>query len=77
MCSYFGITILPFFMKIENANLAKTAQFCTLINRLIFDIINIQNNQSLEFEQKLMLTPLRSATDQMFSWFRHVFFKSF
>ena len=77
MCSYFGIAILPFIMKIENANLAKTAQFSTLINRLIFDIINIQNNQSLEFEQKLMLTPLRSAIDQMFSWFRHVFFKSF
>ena len=46
-----GITFLLFFMKIENA-VYRSFQNSTLlfINGLIFDIMNIQNNQSLEFE---------------------------
>ena len=51
ICSYFGITFLQFFMKIDN-NVYTSFQNSTLlfINGLIFDIMNIQNNQSLEFE---------------------------
>ena len=43
-----GITFLLFFMKIENA-VYRSFQNSTLlfINGLIFDIMNIQNNQSL------------------------------
>ena len=43
--------ILLFFMKIEN-NVYTSFQNSMLlfINGLIFDIMNIQNNQSLEFE---------------------------
>ena len=50
MCSYFGIKFLLFFVKIENA-VYKSYRNSTLlfINGLIFDM-NIQNNQSLEFE---------------------------
>ena len=46
-----GIAFLLFFMKIENA-VYTSFQNSTLlfINGLIFDIMNIQNNQSLEFE---------------------------
>ena len=46
-----GIVFLLFFMKIENA-VYTSFQNSTLlfINELIFDIMNIQNNQSLEFE---------------------------
>ena len=33
-------------------NLEKTAPFRSLINGLIFEIMNIENNQSLEFELK-------------------------
>ena len=46
--SYFGIAL--FFMKIENT-VYTSFQNSTLlfINGLIFDIMNIQNNQSLEF----------------------------
>ena len=51
ICSYFGIAFLLFFMKIENT-VYTSFQNSTLlfINGLIFDIMNIQNNQSLEFE---------------------------
>ena len=51
ICSYFGIAFLLFFMKIENA-VYTSFQNSTLlfINGLIFDIMNTQNNQSLEFE---------------------------
>ena len=46
-----AIVFLLFFMKIENA-VYTSFQNSTLlfINELIFDIMNIQNNQSLEFE---------------------------
>ena len=62
ICSYFGIAFLLFFMKIENT-VYTSFQNSTLlfINGLIFDIMNIQNNQSLEFEWIPMLAPLRSV----------------
>ena len=63
------------FMKI----VYKSCQNSTLlfINGLIFDIINIQNNQSLEFEWIPMLARLRSVNDRRFSWLRNVFLKLF
>ena len=78
ICSYFGIPFLLFFMKIENT-VYTSFQNSTLlfINGLIFDIMNIQNNQSLEFEWIPMLPPLRSVNDRRFSWLRNVFLKSF
>ena len=78
ICSYFGIAFLLFFMKIENT-VYTSFQNSTLlfINGLIFDIMNIQNNQSLEFEWISMLAPLRSVNDRRFSWLRNVFLKSF
>ena len=78
ICSYFGIAFLLFFIKIENA-VYTSCQNSTLlfINGLIFDIMNTQNNQSLEFEWKPMLAPLRSVNDQRFSWLRNVFLKLF
>ena len=51
VCSYFGIAFLLFFMKIENTVYTYFQNSTLLfINGLIFDIMNIQNNQSLEFE---------------------------
>ena len=78
ICSYFGIAFLLFFMKIENT-VYTSFQNSTLlfINGLIFDIMNIQNNQSLEFEWIPMLAPLRSVNDWRFSWLCNVFLKSF
>ena len=49
--SYFGITFLIFFMKIENIIYTSFQNSMPLfINGLIFDIMNIQSNQSFEFE---------------------------
>ena len=78
ICSYFWIAFLLFFIKIENA-VYTSCQNSTLlfINGLIFDIMNTQNNQSLEFEWKPMLAPLRSVNDQRFSWLRNVSIKFF
>ena len=78
ICSYFGIAFLLFFMKIENT-VYTSFQNSTLffINGLIFDIVNIQNNQSLEIQWISMLAPFRFVNDQRFSWLRHVFLKSF
>ena len=42
-----------------------------------FGIMDIQNNQSLEFEWIPMLGPLRSVNDRRFSWVGNVFLKSF
>ena len=39
--------------------------------------MNLQNNQSLEFERQPILAPLRSVNDRRFSWLRKVFLKSF
>ena len=47
-----------------------------LTHRLIFHIINIQNNQSLEFEGIPMLAPLRSVNDWRSSWLLNVFLNS-
>ena len=73
-----AIAFLLFFMKIENA-VYTSFQNSTLlfINELIFDIMNIQNNQSLEFEWIPMLAHLRSVNDRRFSWLRNVFLKFF
>ena len=77
ICSYFEIAFL-LFLEIENA-VYTSCQNSTLlfINGLIFDIMNTQNNQSLEFEWKPMLAPLRSVNDQRFSWLHNVFLKLF
>ena len=46
-----GIAFLLFFMKIENAVYTSFQNnMLFFINGLNFDIMNIQNNQSLEFE---------------------------
>ena len=59
ICSYFGIAFLLFFMKIENTVCTSFQNSTHLfVNGLIFDIMNIQNNQSLEFERIPMLAPL-------------------
>ena len=51
ICSYFGIVFLLLFKKIENVVYTSFQNSMFLfINGLIFDIMNIQNNQSLEFE---------------------------
>ena len=70
--------ISAIFMKIENAVYTSFQNSTHLfINRLIFDIMNIQNNQSLEYEWIPMLAPLRSVNDRRFSWPRNFFLKSF
>ena len=51
ICSNFGIAFLLFFTKIKNAVYTSFQNsLLLLIDGLIFDIMNIQNNQSLEFE---------------------------
>ena len=51
ICSYFGIIFVLLFKKIENAVYTCFQNSMLLfINGFIFDIMNIQNNQSLEFE---------------------------
>ena len=74
ICSYFGIAFLLFFMKIENT-VYTSFQNSTLlfINGLIFDIMNIQNNQSWIW----MNANVRSVNDRRFSWLCNVFLKSF
>ena len=68
VCSYFGIAFLLFFIKIENtASTSFQNSTFLFINGLIFDTMNIQNNQSLEFEWIPMLAPLRSINDRRFS----------
>ena len=61
ICSYFRIAFLLFFMKIDNT-VYTSFQNSTLlfIDRLIFDIMNIQNKQSTQFEWIQMLARLRS-----------------
>ena len=78
ICSYFGIAFLLLFMKIENAIYTSFQNSTFLfINGLIFDIMNIRNNQSLEFEWISMLGPIRSVNDWRISWLRNAFLKSF
>ena len=67
ICSYFGIAFLLFFVKIENAVYTYFRKSTLLlINGLIFNIMNIQNNQSLEFEWIPMIVSLRSFNDWRF-----------
>ena len=68
ICSYFGIAFVLFLWRYK-------ILFTHL--SLIFDIMNIQNNQSLEFEWIPILPPLRSVNERRFSWLRNVFFWSF
>ena len=78
ICSNFEITFLLFFMKIENAVYTSFQNNTLLfVSGLIFDIMNIQNNQSPEFEWIPMLAPLRSVNDLRFSWLCNNFLKSF
>ena len=78
ICSYFGIAFLLLFMKIEKSIYTSFQNSMLLfINGLNFDIMNIQNNQSLEFEWIPLLAPLRSVSDQRFSWLCNIFLKSF
>ena len=78
ICSYFGIVFLLLFKKIENAVYTCFQNSMLLfINGFIFDIMNIQNNQSLEFEWVPMLAPfIRSVNDWRFPWLRNVFIRS-
>ena len=78
ICSYYGIAFLLFFIKTENA-VYTSCQSRTLlfINGLTFDIMNTQNNESLELEWKPMFAPLKSVNDQRFSWLHNVFFQLF
>ena len=39
--------------------------------------MSLQNNHSIEFEQKPMLAPLRSVNDRRFSWLRKIYLKYF
>ena len=68
ICSYFGIIFVLLFKKIENAVYTCFQNSMLLfINGFIFDIMNIQNNQSLEFEWVPMLAPfIRSVNDWRF-----------
>ena len=79
ICSYFGIVFMLLFKKIESAVYTCFRNSMLLfINRFIFDIINIQNNHSLEFEWVPMLAPfIRSVNNWRFPWLRNVFVKSF
>ena len=79
ICSYFGIVILLLFKKMENAVYTWFQNSMLLfVNGFIFDIMNIQNNHSLEFEWVPMLAPfIRSVNDWRFPLVRNVFVKSF
>ena len=79
ICLCFGIVFLLRFKQIENAVYTSFQNSMHLfINGLIFDIMNIQNNQSLEFEWVSMLAPcIRSVNDWSFPWLCNVFVKSF
>ena len=55
---------------------AETAHFCSLMDSL-FEIMNIQNTQCHELEQKPMSAPFTTVSDPRFSWLRHIFLKYF
>ena len=78
ICSYFGIIFLLLFKKIENVvYTCFQNSMLFFINGFIFDIMNIQNHQCLEFEWVPMLAPfIRSANDLRFPWLCNVFVKS-
>ena len=71
------ITFLLFFTMVENVvHTSCQNSMLLFINALIFYIMNIQNNQSHEFERKPMPAPLRSVNDWRYSWLCNVFLKS-
>ena len=74
-----GIVFLLLFKKLENVVYTSFKNSILLIiNGLIFDIMNIQNNQFLEFEWVPMLAQfIRSANEWRFPWLCNVFIKSF
>ena len=74
-----GIVFLLLFKKLENVVYTSFKNSILLIiNGLIFDIMNIQNNQFLEFEWVPMLAQfIRSANEWRFLWLCNVFIKSF
>ena len=77
-CLFFGIAFLLLFKHIENAVCTSFQNSMLLfINGLILDIMNIKNNQSLEFELIPMFVPLRFVNDWSFLWLRNDFLKSF
>ena len=55
---------------------AGTAKFCLLMDGF-FDIMNIRNIQSHEFERKPFLAPFTSVNDDWFGWLQNVFLKYF
>ena len=78
ICLYIGSAFLLFFYEDRECCLhIFPKQHALVINGLIFDIMNIQNNQFVEFEWILMLASLRSVNDWRFSWLSNVFLKSF
>ena len=79
ICLYFGIVFLLLFKKIENAVYTSFQNSMFLfINGLLFDIVNIQSNQSLEFKWVPMLALfIRSVNGWRFPWLRNVFDKFF
>ena len=71
------ITFLLFFTIVENVvHTSCQNSMLLFINALIFYIMNIQNNQSHEFEWNPMPAPLRSVNDWRYSWLCNVFLKS-
>ena len=76
ICSYFGIVFVLLFKMIENAVYTCSQNSMLLfINGFIFDTMNIQNNQSIDFEWVPMLAPfIRPVNnDWRFPWLRNVF----
>ena len=55
---------------------AGTATFCLLMDSF-FDIMNIRNIQSHEFERKPFLAPFTSVSDDWFGWLQNFFLKHF
>ena len=80
ICSYFGVAFVLLLKKIENAVYTCFQNSMLLfINGFIFDIMNIQNNHSLEFEwvPMLALYLLDHVNDWSFQWLQNVLVKSF
>ena len=55
---------------------AGTAKFCLFVDSF-FDIMNIHNIQSHEFERKPFLSPFTSVSDDRFGWLQNFFLKYF
>ena len=53
---------------------AGFAKFCLLMDSF-FDMMNIRNIQSHEFERKPFLTPFTSVSDDWFGWLQNFFLK--